>query len=94
MYVQPKFLHYEIRTNAGDAIEVALNGNAANVLLLDDPNYQSYQSGHQFRYRAGGYFSRSPVILQAPSSGQWHVVVDLGGRPGRVSAAVRVLSRA
>jgi len=93
MYVQPKFLHYEIRAGKGDAIEVVLHGNAANVLLLDDPNYDSYRSGQRFRYH-GGYFNRSPVVLRTPTSGRWHVVVDLGGRPGRVSASVRVLSHA
>ena len=93
MIIQAKFLHYEIRTGDGDAIEVNLNGNAANVLLLDATNFRNYQSGQRFNYK-GGYFSRSPVVLQAPYSGNWHLVVDLGGRPGRVSAAVRVLSRA
>jgi Domain of unknown function (DUF1883) len=94
MYAEPKFLHYEVRAGTGDAVEVSLNGNAANVLLLDDANYRNYQSGKAFHYQVGGYFSRSPVVLQAPSSGNWHLIVDLGGRPGRVSASVRVLSRA
>jgi hypothetical protein len=92
MYVQPKFLHYQVHTGNGDAIEVSLNGNAANILLLDDANYRNYQSGQRFSYRAGGYFNRSPIVLCAPSPGDWHVVVDLGGGPGRVSASVRVLS--
>jgi hypothetical protein len=93
MYVQSKFLHYEITASSGDAIEVALHGNAANVLLLDDSNYRDYQSGRRFRY-LGGYFKSSPVVLRTPSSGRWHVVVDLGGRPGRVAASVRVLTHA
>jgi uncharacterized protein DUF1883 len=93
MYVEPKFLHYEVQTGNGDAIEVSLHGNAANVLLLDDANYRSYQSGQRFRYH-GGYFNRSPVVLRAPALGRWHVVVDLGGRPGRVAASIRVLSHA
>jgi hypothetical protein len=93
MYVQSKFLHYEVGASSGDAIEVALHGNAANVLLLDDSNYSDYQSGRPFHY-LGGYFKRSPVVLRAPISGRWHVVVDLGGRPGRVAASVRVLTHA
>ncbi len=93
MGVQPKFLNYEVATGNGDAIEVSLHGNSANVLLLDEPNYRNYQSGQKFHYH-GGYFDRSPVVLRVPASGRWHVVVDLGGRPGRVSASVRVLSHA
>jgi hypothetical protein len=35
---------------------------------------------------------RSPITIAAPSAGHWHVVVDLGGYAGHVSASVRVLS--
>lgn len=86
------FLSYDVQTQDGDVIEVALSGNAANVFLLDEVNFGNYRSGRQFRYH-GGYFDRSPVILKAPSSGRWHVVVDLGGRAGRVNATVRVFQQ-
>ncbi len=87
------FLHYDVRTESGDAIEVTLTGNAANVLLMDEFNFQNYRSGRQYSY-FGGYFKQSPAVLKAPSAGRWHVVVDLGGGAGRVSASVRVLRTA
>jgi hypothetical protein len=86
-----EFLHYDVWTQGQDAIEVALSGNAANVLLLDDSNFQNYKSRRQFNYH-GGFFKQSPVVLRAPGAGHWHVVIDLGGGAGRVSASVRVLS--
>jgi Domain of unknown function (DUF1883) len=86
-----QFLNYEISTQAGDVVEVTLKGNAANVLLLDDGNFASYQAGKPFRYHKGGYYTHSPVVLATPRPGKWHVVVDLGGRPGHVNAAVRVM---
>ena len=87
------FLNYEVLTEAGDIIQVFLTGNAANVLLLDESNFQNYRSRRQFQYY-GGYFTQSPAIIKAPSPGRWHVVVDLGDRAGHVNAAVRVLRSA
>jgi hypothetical protein len=87
------FLHYDVQTQSGDAVEVMLSGNAANVLLMDELNFQNYRSGRRFTY-FGGYFNQSRAILKPPSAGHWHVVVDLGGGAGHVNAAVRVLRTA
>jgi hypothetical protein len=87
-----KFLNYEVWTQSGDVVEVSLSGNAANVLLMDDINFQSYRSGGRFNYY-GGHFNRSPAVIAPPLPGRWHVIVDLGGGAGHVSAAVRVLHR-
>ena len=74
----------------GTPVEVTL-GNAANVRLLDSINYSNFKSGRNYRHY-GGYYRLSPVILEIPRAGRWHVVVDLGGYAGRVSASVRVLT--
>jgi hypothetical protein len=84
------FLHYDVWTELGDIIQVSLSGNAANVLLMNESNFQNYQSGRQFQYY-GGFFNQSPATIKAPSAGHWKVVVDLGGRVGHVNAAVRVI---
>jgi len=86
------FLNYEVWTQAGDVIQVFLTGNAANVLVLDEMNFQNYRSGKSFRY-AGGYFTQSPALIKPPSAGHWHVVVDLGGGAGTVNAEVRILRK-
>ncbi len=83
------FLHSQVQTNDGDAIEVSLRGNAANVMVMDSSDFHSYQRGRRFNYY-GGHFTRSPAIIRPPS-GHWHVVIDLGGRRGQVSASVRVI---
>ena len=75
---------------AGTLVEVTL-GNAANVRLLDSFNYSNFKSGRSCR-QYGGYYRQSPAILKVPRAGRWHVVVDLGGYAGRVSASVRVLN--
>ena len=75
---------------AGAVVEVTLSGNAANVRLLNSSNFSAFKAGRQHRY-TGGHATRSPVRLQIPASGHWHVVVDYGGNPGRGRAGVRVL---
>jgi len=84
------FLHYDVWTQPGDLVHVTLSGNAANVLLMSESNFQNYRYGKPFQYY-GGYFTRSPAIIKSPSSGHWKVVVDLAGRAGRLSAQVRVV---
>jgi hypothetical protein len=87
-----EYLHKEFDLAEGDVVEVTLAGNAANVLLLDPNNFQNYRQGKPCTY-AGGYARTTPVRIQAPHEGRWHLVIDLGGGAGRVSASSRVISR-
>ena len=84
-----KFLHYDVFLNYGEAVRVDLDAQA-NVCLMDSFNFQNYRAGRSFRYH-GGKAERSPVVLRAPHAGQWHVVIDLGGYAGQVSASVNVI---
>jgi hypothetical protein len=86
------FLHQTLDLGPGDVVEVTLDGKA-NVMLLDNANYERYRRGESFQYH-GGLAERWPVRLTPPYPGQWHVVVDLGGYSGRVRAGVRVLAGA
>jgi hypothetical protein len=84
-----QFLHREFNLEAGDLVEVTLEGQA-NVLLMDSPNFDAYKQGRAYRY-FGGHATSSPVRLVPPGPGTWHVVVDLGGYAGTVRAGVSVL---
>ncbi|MGA2067948.1 MAG: DUF1883 domain-containing protein [Thermoguttaceae bacterium] len=84
-----KYLHWEMNAGSENVIAVELS-RAANVLLLDDANYNSYRCGSSYRYH-GGHAKQTPVRLVPPRSGHWHVVVDLGGYGGQVDASVSVL---
>lgn len=84
------YLHNDLGHLAqGAAITVELTGNACNVMLVDDLNYGRYRRGERYGYH-GGHVTRSPIVLYAPSAGRWHLVIDLGGRGGRIGAVVRV----
>lgn len=84
------FLHKDLALSKDDVVEVILD-HAANVQLMDDPNYTHYRAGRQYKY-FGGYVTQSPFRLSAPFPGRWHLVVDLGGNVGTVRATARVLS--
>ncbi len=84
-------LHYEVDAEAGDVVDVSLD-RAANVQLFDPPNYERYRTGQDCKYRDGGYATVTPVQLEIPEAGRWHVVIDLGGGPGHVRASVRILT--
>ncbi len=85
------YAHSDLGQQSGGAVvHVTLTGDAANVRLLDDSNYRSFRAGQGHR-GIGGHFTRSPILLQVPSSGHWHLVIDYGGLPGRGRASVQVL---
>jgi hypothetical protein len=88
-----KFMQHDLGwQNRGELVEVTLSGNEANVLLLDDSNLRRYKAGNPYSY-TGGHVTKSPIRLQIPHGGNWHVVVNLGGFGGTVRSSVRVMAR-
>jgi hypothetical protein len=86
-----QFVHHDLgHRRGGDVVEISLSGNSANVRLMDSSNFSSYRSGRRHEY-IGGRAVRSPVRLQVPRTGHWHVAVDLQGMGGRVASSARVL---
>jgi len=86
-----QFQHYELGYLQGGAVvEVTLRGTEANVRLMNDSNFHSYRAGRRHEYY-GGHYRQSPARICVPSSGNWHVAVDLGGYAGSVQSSVRVL---
>jgi len=75
----------------GATAVVHLQGNAANVRLMDQSNFNAYKDGRRHQY-LGGLVNRSPFRIVIPRSGRWYVTVDLVGmRSGaRVSSSVQI----
>lgn len=85
-----QYLHTDLGyRHRGEIVEVTLT-SGANVRLMDSSNFLSYKGGRRHRYH-GGLATRSPVRLAIPSSGHWHVAVDMQGLRGSTRASVRVL---
>jgi Domain of unknown function (DUF1883) len=74
----------------GTTVVVRMRG-PANVLLLDAVNFARYRGGRSFAY-VGGFRRHCEARLVVPRDGQWYVVLDLGGRPGRAHGAIQVLA--
>lgn len=85
-----QFIHSDLgNRKAGEIVEITLT-SGANVRLLDSSNFSNYRNGRQHRF-VGGLAQRSPIRLQIPSSGHWHVVVDMQGLRGSTRASFRML---
>ena len=84
------FTHYDLGTlEQGRIVEIYLQGNAANVQLLDSANFSNYKNGRRYRY-IGGLAKQSPVRLKTSHSSHWHIAIDLRGLRGNVKSSVRV----
>lgn len=85
-----QFIHTDLgQRKRGEVVEITLT-SGANVRLLSSSDFSNYRNGRQHRY-IGGLARQSPVRLQIPSSGHWHVVVDMQGLRGSTRASVKVL---
>jgi Domain of unknown function (DUF1883) len=83
--------HYDLGLlSGGETVVVNLERTAANVRLMDSVNFSAYRAGRWHRY-VGGYKTQSPVRLQVPGAGHWHVAIDLGGYRGSVRSTVQVI---
>ncbi|MCC7067623.1 MAG: DUF1883 domain-containing protein [Burkholderiales bacterium] len=88
------FTHYDLgNLSSGQIVEVMLSGSAANVRLMDSSNFSNFKAGRRHRY-IGGLVKQSPYRMQVPSSGRWHVTVDMNGLRGTVRSSARVLADA
>ena len=86
-----QFVHHDLgQRSGGEIVEISLSGSAANVRLMDSSNLSSYRNGRQHRC-IGGLATKSPIRLQIPSSGHWHVAVDMRGLRGTVRSSARIL---
>ena len=82
-----KFLHFELQSGPQRTVTVTLD-KQANVKIMDEANFEHYKKGNGHKFH-GGFATKSPFKVVLPSSGKWHVVIDLGGIPGSVKASVR-----
>lgn len=88
-----KFFYTDVGSRqAGDVVQVTLS-SAANVRLMDTLNLNNYKNGMKHIY-TGGLVRQSPIRLNVPTFGHWHVVIDINGVEGSsgLKASVKVVS--
>lgn len=84
------YLHYDL-SNIGpkETIKVKLE-TQAYVRLLDEHNYYKYINSQQYQYY-GGFITSSPYNIKPPYNSNWHLIIDLGGGQGHLSAQVQII---
>jgi hypothetical protein len=71
-----QFIHNDLgQRKRGEIVEITLT-SGANVRLMNSSNFSNYKNGRQHRY-IGGLAKKSPLRLQIPTSGHWHVAIDM-----------------
>ena len=85
-----QFIHNDLkRREKGEIVQVTLT-SGANVRLMDNSNFNNYKNGRKHSY-IGGLAKKSPLNLQIPHSGHWHVAIDMQGLRGSTRASVQIL---
>lgn len=84
------FLHKRVHVGPDECVLVQIS-IAANVMLLSDANFAKYRSGRGGYEYYGGHYRSTPVHIRPPRSGDWNVVIDLGGRAGRIRTSVQIV---
>lgn len=88
--MQLNCLHSSVHLKQGDKVRITVD-SPANVLLLDDKDFDAYAEGRPYHYY-GGWVTKSPVELSAPSDGRWNLVIDSGDDAAKgVGAKVEIL---
>lgn len=83
------YLDYRMDAGPNTVIQVKIEGKAC-VRLLDLLNYYKYRAGKPY-ISAFFYEDTSLAQLSPPYRGEWHIIVDLGGKQGEIRAVVDVL---
>lgn len=87
------FLHKREYLNTGDIVEVDCS-HQCNIVLVDDTNFENYKRGRQFTHHGGGgFFEKLPARLIVPSSGDWNIVIDLGGGTATIRPSIRIIKQ-
>lgn len=85
------FQHYDLGyLQAGEVVRIRLQGNAANVRLMDEMNFSNYRNGRRYRC-IGGIAQKSLIDLVIPNPGSWHLAIDMLGLRGTVRSAIEVI---
>ena len=60
------FVHHDLgNRSAGEVVEVTLQGNAANVQLMDSANLSNHQHNRRYTYHGGLWHQQRPILTLA-----------------------------
>jgi len=83
-----KFTHYDLgHLTKGQKVEITLVGNAANVHLMTQKEFEEFTKNSVHK-GMGGLTLQSPVYFTVPHDCHWFVTIDFGGYIGKVNTKV------
>jgi hypothetical protein len=82
--------HYKVTLQKGEILQITLD-KQADVLLMDEDNYNKFAVGKKYR-SYGGRATRSPVQMAPPEPGRWRLVVIPAGS-GEIRVTVETISK-
>ena len=87
------FVHTDLGyKNRGEVIEITL-ASGANVRLMNNLDFIKYKNGRKYTFQ-GGFVQEPSIQLEIPSTGHWHIAVDMKGlASGSTRVSVRTLSK-
>lgn len=83
------FIHSRDYFNQGDVVVLSCD-TQCNFMLMDDSNFESYKHSQSRNYY-GGFFEYFPAKIVVPHSGNWNVVIDLGGGRANIRYGLKVI---
>jgi hypothetical protein len=83
------YLHKRLHLRQGQAVEIEID-RPVRVMLLSDLNFEKYKRSRTFYYY-GGYYRETPVIVQPPRPGVYHLVIPLGRDADTVPYLARII---
>lgn len=84
----PEHLHTAVYLKPDGSLRVTLS-DPAEVYLMERDNYKAYLAGKDYDFY-GDSFDFSPVKVQAPYEGEWHVVITQGDRGNDLQVALQI----
>ena len=84
-----KYTYKDGNFRKGDILIITVD-RKVNIYLLDNTNFQRYKDGNGFEYFSSSA-NGSPYSITVPRSGQWYIVLDLGGGTGILNYSIKVL---
>jgi hypothetical protein len=87
-----QFLHQREYLSAGDIVVVDCS-HQCNVTLTTDTNFQKYRNHQAYEYYGGAY-KKFPIRIAVPRTGNWNIVLDLGGGSARIKHSIRIIKKA
>jgi hypothetical protein len=72
-----RYLRSSFYAKKGQAVKISFD-KPAKVLLLSDRDFRKYSENSGTITYWGGNKPKGPAVLEVPSAGTWHAVIELG----------------